>query len=54
MNGQNEHKRRLAERIEEARRVLNNSIDRKEAYDIVYKHSVELDRLITAYLTVGN
>lgn len=43
----------LVEKIEEARRKLNDSIDSKEDYDVIYRYSVELDRLIEQYIVAG-
>ena len=44
-----ESREELVNRIEEARKRLNGSIDGKEAYDLIYRYSVELDRLIEVY-----
>ena len=41
-----ESREELVNRIEEARKRLNGSIDGKEEYDLIYRYSVELDRLI--------
>lgn len=43
----------LVVRIENARKRLNDSIDAKEDYEVIYKHSVELDRLIEQYIVAG-
>ena len=43
----------LVNRIEEARKRLNGSIDGKEEYDLIYRYSVELDRLIEEYMDAG-
>ena len=44
-------KQRLIEKIEAARRKLNDSIDAKKDYDTIYRYSVELDQLIELYIT---
>ena len=46
-------KKSLIEKIEAARRQLNDSIDAKEDYDIIYQNSVELDHLIERYIVAG-
>lgn len=43
----------LIENIEESRKRLNDSIDAKDDYDTIYRHSVELDRLIEQYIVLG-
>lgn len=43
----------LIEKIEEARKVLNDSIDEKKQYEEVYNNSVELDSLIEQYIVAG-
>lgn len=43
----------LIEKIEKARKKLNDSIDAKEDYDRIYTCSVELDRLIEQYIVAG-
>lgn len=43
----------LVARIENARKRLNDSIDAKEDYEIIYKYSVELDQLIEQYIVAG-
>ena len=48
-----ESREELVNRIEEARKRLNGSIDGKEAYDVIYRYSVELDRLIEEYMDAG-
>ena len=48
-----ESREELVNQIEEARKRLNGSIDRKEAYDLIYQYSVELDRLIEQYMEAG-
>lgn len=45
-----ESREELVNRIEEARKRLNGSIDGKESYDLIYRYSVELDRLIEQYM----
>jgi len=45
-----ESREELVDRIEEARKKLNDSIDEKEPYDLIYRYSVELDRLIERYM----
>lgn len=46
-------KERLMGLIEEARKKLDNSIDAKEPYEVIYQYSVELDRLIEQYILAG-
>lgn len=46
-------KQKLIEEIETARAKLNDSIDAKKNYDIIYQYSVELDRLIEQYIVAG-
>lgn len=46
-------KEKLILKIEEARQRLNDSIDAKENYDIIYQYSVELDHLIEQYIAAG-
>lgn len=43
----------LIEKIENSRIRLNRSIDSKEDYEIIYRCSVELDRLIEQYIGAG-
>ena len=43
----------LITRIEETRRKLNQSIDQREKYEVIYRHSVELDGLIEQYIVSG-
>ncbi len=50
MNGTKEE---LIERIEAARKYLNDSIDKKEKYDKIYEYSLALDRLIELYIVAG-
>lgn len=46
-------KRELIEKIEAARKLLDESIDNKMDYDQIYKRSIELDRWIAEYITAG-
>lgn len=46
-------KEELVQKIELARKKLNNSIDLKERYEEIYRHSVELDQLIELYIVSG-
>ena len=46
-------KQRLIGQIETARKKLNESIDTRKEYDIIYQNSVELDRLIEQYIVAG-
>ena len=43
----------LVQKIEVARKALNQSIDEKTQYDEVYQNSVELDSLIEQYIVAG-
>ncbi len=43
----------LIARIEETRRQLDRSIEQKENYEVIYRHSVELDVLIEQYIVAG-
>lgn len=43
----------LIERIEAARKKMNDSIDAKNDYEIIYRYSVELDHLIEQYIVAG-
>lgn len=43
----------LIEKIEHARKLMNDSIDAKDDYDTIYRYSVELDRLIEQYIVAG-
>lgn len=40
----------LIEKIEAARKKLNDSIDRKERYEDIYRYSIELDELLNQYV----
>lgn len=53
MKGLKEEREELIEKIETARRKMNQSIEAKEEYDTVYRYSVELDRLIEQYIAAG-
>lgn len=53
MNGLNEEREKLIQRIESVRAKLNRSIDEKEDYATVYQYSVELDDLIEQYIAAG-
>ena len=46
-------KQRLIDEIEAASKKLNDSIDTKKDYDIIYQYSVELDHLIEQYIVAG-
>lgn len=46
-------KQSLIEKIEQARQKLNDSIDTKKDYDIIYQYSVELDHLLEQYIVAG-
>lgn len=46
MEKQNEE---LLYEMEAARARLNASIDRRDAYDLIYRYSVEMDRLLNRY-----
>jgi len=46
-------KEELIQKIEEARRILNDSIDNKKQYDEIYDNSVKLDSLIEQYIAAG-
>lgn len=41
----------LIEKIEEARKRLNDSIDSKEQYENIYRNSIELDELLNRFVT---
>lgn len=49
----NEQKQELINRIENARKKLNDSMDAGMEYDIIYQYSVELDKLIEQYIFAG-
>ena len=53
MNGLNEEREKLIQRIESVRAKLNRSIDEKEDYAAVYQYSVELDALIEQSMAAG-
>ncbi len=46
-------KEEMIREIEAAREKLNRSIDEKDAYGIIYRHSVELDLLLNQYILAG-
>ena len=46
-------KEELIQEIEAASEKLNRSIDEKEAYGTIYRHSVELDLLLNQYILAG-
>lgn len=46
-------KRELIEKIEAARKLLNESIDNGLDYEQIYQRSVELDHWIAEYITAG-
>lgn len=46
-------KEELIKRIEYARQILNQSIDAREQYDVIYEKSVNLDVLIEQYIVAG-
>ena len=48
-----ESREELVNQIEEARKRLYGSIAGKEAYDLIYQYSAELDRLIEQYMEAG-
>ena len=48
-----QEKRMLIEKIERARKLMNDSIDAKDDYDTIYRYSVELDRLLEQYIVAG-
>lgn len=46
-------KEELIALIEEARKVMNSSIEEKDDYDKIYQNSVKLDQLIEQYIVSG-
>jgi len=46
-------KKALVRRIEKARKRLNDSMDAKDSYEVIYRYSVELDHLIEQYIIAG-
>lgn len=40
----------LIEKIERARKRLNDSIDRQERYENIYQNSIELDELLNQFV----
>lgn len=43
----------MIESIEQARKQLNDSIDRKEDYEEIYARSIALDQLIEQFMVAG-
>ena len=43
----------LVQKIESARKKLNQSIDEKRRYEEIYQDSVRLDELIEQYIVAG-
>ncbi len=43
-------KEELKQKIEDARKMLNNSIDSGDNYENVYNYSIALDKLIELYI----
>ncbi len=46
-------KEELVRDIEQARELLDSSIERKEDYEAIYQNSLDLDRLIEQYIASG-
>lgn len=46
-------KEELIEKIEQFRARLDRSIELKEDYETIYRHSIELDQLIEQYINAG-
>ena len=46
-------KAELVVQLEAARRKLNESMDEKQDYEVIYQNSVALDRLIELYIVSG-
>ena len=46
-------KEELVRDIEQARKRLDNSIEKKEDYEAIYQNSLDLDRLIEQYIASG-
>ena len=44
-------KAELVKKIEEARLILNKSIDEKHNYEEIYQNSIQLDSLIEQYIS---
>lgn len=42
----------LIEKIEKARKRLNDSIDKNERYEDIYRNSIELDELLNQFVVV--
>lgn len=53
MNEKEEMREDLVQRIEKARQILNNSIDERKQYELIYENSVRLDSLIEQYIVAG-
>lgn len=53
MTAKEELKEDLVRKIEQARQTLNESIDGKKAYHLIYENSIELDSLIEQYMVSG-
>jgi len=53
MKGLKEERAQLVEKIEHARKKMNDSIDAKDDYETIYRYSVELDQLIEQYIVAG-
>lgn len=53
MASKEEVKEELIRKIEQARQILNESIDGKKAYNLIYENSVQLDSLIEQYMVAG-
>lgn len=43
----------MVREIEEVRERLNQSIDQKESYGVIYQLSVKLDELLNQYVAAG-
>lgn len=43
----------LVQKIEAARKILNDSIDNGQQYEEIYSNSVKLDSLIEQYIVAG-
>lgn len=46
-------KEELLSKIEDARKILNNSIETGARYETIYRYSIELDRLLELYIVSG-
>lgn len=47
-------KEKLLREMEAARTRLNDSIDRRDTYDLIYKYSVEMDQILNRYFAELN